>query len=102
MKPVLQIYALPGVLEQLPGFRPGPGLAGPKALADQTAAAGGDAKKGRDKLAALREREVERIVFGPVLAHPIFRQLDNRRNKQNEITRYFSSAAAAAAPGKRA
>ena len=90
MKPVLQIYALPSVLEQLPGYRNEPKLSGPRALADQTAAAAGDPKKGRDKLSALREREVERLLFAPVLAHPVFRKLDNARNKQNEITRYFA------------
>ena len=114
MKPVLQIYALPGVLEQLPAYRADARLSGPRALADAVAAAGGDARKGRDKLAALREREVERLLFAPALAHPRLgaarltagdrahhasllsnlRNKENAKNRQHQITSFFGNKAA--------
>ena len=87
MKPCTQLLAI--ALEQLPGYVPKPELSGPRAMDAQLVAKSGNRKKAKERLDAMREREVEHLIFEPVLAMPAFRERDNRCNKQNAITSYF-------------
>jgi len=89
MKPCTQLLAI--ALEQLPGYQPRPELSGPRAMDAQLVAKAGNRKKARERLDTLREREVEKLVFDPVLALPVFRERDNRCNKQQAITSFFKS-----------
>ena len=105
MKPCLQLFALPGALEQLPGFRPHPDLVLPEAPAQEEEAAGADDRdavaaeeaarylkqmqKRRERVETLREREAQRLIFAPVLEMPVFRQRDNRCRNQTEIDTFF-------------
>jgi DNA polymerase delta subunit 1 len=93
-KPCLQILAI--ALEQLPGYDPS------SAASVHADAAGyesilldkkGDAKKARERWQTLREREVARMLFEPVLALPVFRERDNRCSGQREITSFFGRRA---------
>jgi hypothetical protein len=99
MKPCLQMLAI--ALEQVPGYVRSAALSGDRAMQELVVAKKGNAAKARERLDTLREREVAKLVFDPVLAHPTFRERDaridrttkamaNAANKQNEITRYFS------------
>jgi hypothetical protein len=90
LKPCTQLLAI--ALEQLPAYAPKPELSGPRALDALVVAKAGNVKKARERLDTLREREVERLVFDPVLALPVFRERDNRCNAQREITSFFRSA----------
>ena len=86
-KPCLQLLAI--ALEQLPGYVPRSDLTGPGAFAALLRAKDGDKVKARERLDALREREVERLLFAPVLAHKAVRERDNRCAGQTDIHRYF-------------
>ena len=90
MKPCLQLLGI--ALEQLPGYVARPELSGPRAMDAQLVAKAGNRKKARERLDTLREREVERLIFDPVLALPVFRERDNRCNKQSAITSFFSTS----------
>ena len=84
MKPVLQIYAL--VLEQLRGFNKGAHYYDSvfrKLLVEKK----GDRKKARDRYNDLREAEVRKLLFEPVL-----QKLRNREARNSEITDYFFKA----------
>lgn len=81
MKPVSQIYAL--VLETMPGFKKGADYfkqIEQKLIVEKN----GDMKKVKDKIADLREAEVQDIIFKPFLI-----KLENKRNKNREITDWF-------------
>ena len=85
MKPCTQLLAI--ALELLPGYVSKPELSGRLALDRIIVAKSGNVKKARDRLDALREREVECLVFHPVLK--LFRSRDNRCRMQSEITSFF-------------
>ena len=89
-KPCLQLLAI--ALEQLPGYVHKADLSGPAALEVLVKAKGGDATKARDRLDALREKEVERLLFAPVLAHAAIRERDNRCAGQRDIHAFFGPA----------
>ena len=99
-KPCLQLLAIE--LEKLPGYVPRPELSMTEGLDDLIAAKGGNVRKARERLDTLREREVERLMFEPVLALPEIRQRDNRCNGQLDMHAFFgrddTAAAAAALP----
>lgn len=81
MKPVSQIYAL--VLEKMPGYRKGADYFAQqekKLIVDK----GGDMKKVKDKIADMREAEVQDILFKPFLT-----KLQNKRDRNREITDWF-------------
>ena len=87
-KPCLQLLAI--ALEQLPGYVPRPELTGPQAFKTILDAKNGNARKARERLDTLREREVERLLFDPVLAHPAIRDRDNRCNGQTDMHAFFA------------
>jgi DNA polymerase elongation subunit (family B) len=81
MKPVLQLYAL--VLEDLDGYRKGSEHFADvkrKLIKEKD----GDLKKVKDKLNDMREDEVKKLLFDPVLI-----KLQNRRNRNSMITDFF-------------
>jgi hypothetical protein len=81
MKPVSQIYAL--VLENMPGYKKGPEFFKEfhkKLIVEKQ----GDMKKVKDRLADMRESEVQDILFKPFLT-----KLQNKRNGNREITDWF-------------
>ena len=85
MKPVSQIYAL--VLETMPGYKKGPDYfkqTEQKLIVEKN----GDMKKVKDRLCDLREGEVQDIIFKPFLI-----KLENKRNKNREITDWFQKLA---------
>jgi hypothetical protein len=86
-KPCLQLLAI--ALEQLPGYAPRGDLTGPAAFEALLRAKGGDATKARERLDTLREREVERLLFAPVLTHKAIRDRDNRCAGQTDLHRFF-------------
>jgi DNA polymerase elongation subunit (family B) len=84
MKPVLQVYAL--VVEDLQGFNKGRDYFTkmyPKILEDKE----GDEKKARDRLNDLREDEVKKLLFDPIL-----NKLKNKKEGNREITEFFKFA----------
>ena len=87
-KPCLQLLGI--ALEQLPGYVPRPELTGPQAFKTILDAKNGNARKARERLDTLREREVERLLFDPVLAHPAIRDRDNRCNGQTDMHAFFA------------
>jgi DNA polymerase elongation subunit (family B) len=88
-KPCLQLLAIG--LESIPGYVVRPELSA-QALAQLVKDKKGNVRKAQERMDTLREREVERLIFAPVLARPVFRQRDNRCARQKEITSYFSRA----------
>jgi hypothetical protein len=86
-KPCLQLLAIE--LEKLPGYVPRPELSMKEGLDDLVEAKGGNVRKARERLDTLREREVERLMFEPVLALPEIRQRDNRCNGQLDMHSFF-------------
>jgi DNA polymerase elongation subunit (family B) len=88
MKPCLQLLSI--ALEQLPGYVYDPELSGTIAFDALLRAKAGNATKARERLDTLREREVERLIFAPILAMPVFRQRDNRCAGQTEIDSFFT------------
>lgn len=83
MNPVLQLYAL--ALEQIDGYRKKDDqwdAARQKLVLD-----GKSEKVVREKVMELKEMEVKRLLFDPIL-----HQLENRKNNQREITEYFKVA----------
>jgi hypothetical protein len=91
MKPCVQLLSI--ALEQLPGYATKADLTGPKAFQTIVTAKDGNEKKARERLDTLREREVQRLLFDPVLAMGVFRQRDNRCKNQHEITTFFNRVA---------
>jgi DNA polymerase elongation subunit (family B) len=89
MAPCTQLLAIS--MEKLPGFKYSALTDPAVAMGPLVAAKNGNVRKARVRLDTLREREVERIIFAPVLAMPAFRQRDNRVSGQNEITKFFVS-----------
>ena len=81
MKPVSQIYAL--VLEKMPGYKKGTTyfLEQEKKLIVEKK---GDMKKVKEKIADMRETEVQEILFKPFLT-----KLANKRDNNREITDWF-------------
>ena len=96
-KPCLQLLGI--ALEQLPDYRTRADMTGPAALSALVAAKGGNVRKARERLDAIREKEVERLLFAPALAHPAILARDNRCAGQQTITDLFSSRDG---PGRRA
>ena len=89
-KPCLQLLGI--ALELLPGYSPRPELTGPQAMAALVEAKAGNAVKARERLDTLREREAEKLVFAPAMAHAAFRERDNRCNGQSDLHAYFGAA----------
>jgi DNA polymerase elongation subunit (family B) len=81
MKPVVQLYSL--ALHQLKGYRKAANYF--EVMETQLLAEGSTAKKARDKISRLKEREVEELLFKPFL-----QKLENRKNNMKEISSYFS------------
>ena len=80
MKPVLQLYAL--TIENLEGYNKGPHYFSnmeKKLLIEK-----GDAKKAKERLDDLKEAEVQKILFDPVLS-----KIRNKRMGLREITDFF-------------
>ena len=88
MKPCVQLLSI--ALEQLPGYQHDPELSGRIAFDVLLHAKSGNATKARERLDTLREREVERLIFAPILTMPAFRQRDNRCAGQTEIDSFFT------------
>jgi DNA polymerase delta subunit 1 len=88
MKPCTQLLAI--ALEQIPGYAYRDALSGPRALKELVELKAGDTVKARERLGALREREVERLVFAPVLGADDIRRSVNRCNGQKEISSFFA------------
>jgi hypothetical protein len=85
MKPVLQVYAL--ILEDLQGYKKGREYFKNmyiKILQEKE----GDEKKTRERINDLREEEVKKILFDPILT-----KLNNKRVGNREITEFFGIAA---------
>ena len=81
MKPVLQLYAL--TLETLDGYRKGAQYfkdTEKKLMVEKE----GDLKKVKDRLSDLREGEVQKLLFDPLLT-----KLNNKKNGNREITEFF-------------
>eukprot|EP00798_Chlamydomonas_sp_ICE-L_P027977 gene27977-biopygen5922 len=87
MKPCTQLLAI--AVEQIPGYTYRVALSGRRALSDIADAKNGDVAKARERLNTLREREVERLVFTPVLSSDDVRRSVNRCNGQREISSFF-------------
>lgn len=84
MTPVLQLYAL--VLEDLDGYRKGRDYY--KELYDKLLKEKeGDPKKAKDRWQDLREDDVKKLLFDPVLT-----KLDNKKKGNRMITDYFKFA----------
>lgn len=84
MKPILQLYAL--TLENIEGYRKGPSYfedVKQRLIKEKE----GDIKKVKDKLNDLREDEVKKLLFDPVLT-----KLQNRKNRNMVITDFFTRA----------
>lgn len=81
MKPVIQLYAI--VLEQLDGYRR-PASYWSDVRARLVKELGNDVAKVNDKIASLREQEVQAILFDPIL-----KMLVLKEQGQVCITRYF-------------
>lgn len=85
MKPILQLYAL--ILENLDGYNKGKTYYDEmykKLLKEKE----GDIKKAKDRWNDLREDEVKKLLFDPVLI-----KLKNKRQGNREITDFFPRAA---------
>jgi DNA polymerase elongation subunit (family B) len=84
MKPILQVYAL--VLENLQGYKKGreyfKDLYG-KILREKE----GDEKKTRDRINDLRDEQVKKILFDPILI-----KLENKKRGNREISEFFNKA----------
>ena len=87
MKPCTQLLAI--ALEKLPGYVRNPEVSGAKALDMLIVAKKGDRAKAQERLNTLREREVERIVFAPILKMDEIRKSENRCKGQREISFFF-------------
>ena len=81
MKPILQVYAL--ILEDLQGYKMGRDYFKDlysKVLKEKE----GDEKKTRDRINDLREEQVKKILFSPILT-----KLDNKKRGNREISEFF-------------
>lgn len=81
MNPVTQVYAL--VLDKLPGYRKPPTYWSEmesRILIEKE----GDVKKTKEKIDELKEREVEALLFNPILT-----KLMNKKMRNREITDFF-------------
>ena len=82
MNPITQVYAL--VLDKIPGYRKSPSFwinEETRVLKEKE----GDIKKTKDKIDELKEKEVENLLFTPII-----NKLKNRKAKNREITEFFS------------
>ena len=93
-KPCLQLLAI--VLEKLPGYVSRAELTYNEGFDELLAEKGGNRRKARERLDTLREREVERLMFEPVLSLPEIRQRDNRCSGQLDLHVFFPGGASAA------
>ncbi len=91
MKPVLQMLAIE--LEKLPRWKHNALVTGPAALQALIKAKGGDVEKAKERLARMREHEVELLYFTPMLQNDSVRQSNNRRAGQTELHQFFSKKA---------
>ena len=91
MKPVVQLYTI--VLEDLPGYRcKHVSVQTPSAFRDywnrmlsaMILECSGDLEKAKEKVEAMREKEVEKLLFERVL-----REVDNCNNHSSTITSFF-------------
>lgn len=89
MNPVCQLYSI--VLEQLPGYR----KQNWKTLEAEIRKGQPDAKKASDRVQVLREREVEKLLFTPVL-----KKLD-QRNGERKKAEFVASMSAPAKAAKK-
>jgi DNA polymerase elongation subunit (family B) len=88
MKPICKIYAL--VLEELEGFkRPKEFYA--TRYKELLLAKNGDEEKARKRLEEERMRDVQLIIFEPILRRPI-RMQKNAREGNQEISKWFKSS----------
>lgn len=81
MKPILQLYAL--TLETLEGYRKGAKYfrdTEKKLMVEKE----GNIKKVKDRIQDLKEREVQKLLFDPLLI-----KLNNKKNGYREITDFF-------------
>lgn len=94
MKPVAQLYSI--VLEQLEGHGKPPGFWAAEEK-KWRATYGGDAAKARDKVADLREREVQRLLFEPIIARlkadPARKRIEAEAKGLRCITDFFQRQA---------
>lgn len=81
MKPILQVYAL--VLEDLNGYKKSRDYY--KTMYEKLSKEHKDEKLVKDKLHALREKEVQELLFNDILL-----KLDNKKKGNREITDFFS------------
>lgn len=92
MNPVLQLYAI--VLEQLDGYQDNRSQW--NAIARQMREEGKSEQQIKEKLAALREIEVRKLLFDPVFKKikddPRTKLLKNRQNGNRTITEWFKPA----------
>ena len=82
-KPVSQVYAL--IVEQLRGYKLGPGHF--ERVAQTLLREGREEDKVRKKVEELRMKEVMRLLFEPIL-----RRERNRREGNQDLTRWFGAA----------
>ena len=87
MKPICKIYAL--VLEELDGFK-SPKDFYVRRYKELLKAKNGDEEKARKRLEEERMREVQLIIFEPILRRPI-RMQKNAREGNQEISKWFKS-----------
>ncbi len=94
MNPVLQLYAI--VLEQLEGFQNDSISAQWDDIAKQMRQDGKSAQQIKEKMAALREIEVRKLLFDPVFKKikddPKTKMLKNKQNGNRTITEWFKPA----------
>jgi hypothetical protein len=84
MNSILQLYSL--IIENLNGYRKGKNYfidMYPKILRDKE----GDIIKAKDRLQDLKEEEVKKLLFDPILM-----KITNIRLKNNEITKYYNKS----------
>jgi DNA polymerase delta subunit 1 len=85
MKPCLQIFALPGVLEKIPGYR--------RPLVDWEVMykrllveMKGDVVKASGKIGMMREEEAKKLIFEDTIV-----MLENNKKNQTMISKYFTN-----------
>jgi hypothetical protein len=83
MKPCLQLYALPGVLEKLPGYR----AVDYTIMYQRLLLQKGDVLKAQARLDVVREEHAKQLLFSDALY-----ELENKRSGMRSIVDYFSAA----------
>jgi DNA polymerase elongation subunit (family B) len=84
-KPCIQLLAI--ALESIPGYNAHASKL--PSFSELVIQKDGDEIKARTRLSDLREREVNKLIFDPILALPVFRARNNRCKGQQEITNFF-------------